>query len=256
MTTTTTHATPAAPAPLELRGPVAQVPSLAEIYQLTDITDRRVVFRGVDWAFYEEFVDSIPERTNIHVAYDGRDLEVMAIGPDHEDLKYSLGQFVSLVAAQFGIPCKGLGQTTWKRPQLYRGLEADQCFYFRAEKVAAMVHLRRSKDIAAYPNPDLAIEVNISRPEVDRPGIYAALEVTEIWRSDGENIIIERLTSNGTYEPVETSGFLPVRAEEIRRWVLEEDTSDDTAWIGRLRDEMKKKSRQLARAARRRGEGK
>jgi Uma2 family endonuclease len=256
VSTATTHTTPAAPAPLEIPGPVAHVPSLDKLRRLTDVPDRRVVFRGVDWAFYEQLMDSIPEGSNIHVDFDGRDLEVMAIGPDHEDLKYSLGQFVSLVAAEFEIPCKGLAETTWKRPQLSRGLEADQCYYFRPEKVAAMVHLRRSKDIAAYPNPDLAIEVDISRPEVDRPGIYAALEVAEIWRSDGENIIIERLTSNGTYEAVEASGFLPVRAEEIRRWVIEEDTSDDTAWIRRLREEMKKKARRLTRAARRRGEGK
>ncbi|MGP0070209.1 MAG: Uma2 family endonuclease [Isosphaeraceae bacterium] len=254
MSTATTHTTPAYPAPLEIPGPVAHVPPLDRLYQLTEVPDRRVVYRGVDWSFYEELADSIPEGSNIQVDYDGRDLEIMACGPDHEDLKYSLGQFVSLVAAEFAIPCKGLAETTWKRPQLSRGLEADQCYYFRPEKVAAMAHLRRSRNIADYPNPDLAIEVDISRPEVDRPGIYAALGVAEIWRFDGERIIIERLTPKGTYEPVEASGFLPVRAEEVYRWVVEEDTSDDTAWARRLRAEMKKKATRLNRAARRRGE--
>jgi hypothetical protein len=32
----------------------------------------------------------------------------------------------------------------------------------------------RSKDESGNPTPDRAIEVDISRPEVDRPGIYAA----------------------------------------------------------------------------------
>ena len=41
-------------------------------------------------------------------------------------------------------------------------------------------------DIADYPNPDLAIEIDISPPEVDREGIYKSLKVAEIWRFDGE----------------------------------------------------------------------
>ena len=90
--------------------------------------------------------------------------------------------------------------------------------------------------IADYPNPDLAIEVDISSPEIDRPGIYAALKVAEVWRFDGdlEQVIIERL-DDGTYRPVETSQFLPIRAEEIRRWVVEEDSSDESSWARRLR---------------------
>jgi hypothetical protein len=90
-------------------------------------------------------------------------------------------------------------------------------------------------DSIPYPNPDLGIEVDISPPEIDRPGIYAALRVPEVWRSLGPEVIIERLTDDGTYQPVEQSIFLPVRAEEIRRWVFEEDSSDESAWARRLR---------------------
>ena len=61
MSTATTPTTMAAPVPLEMPGPVARVPSLGEIYRLTEVPDQRVVFRSVDWAFYEELVDSIPE---------------------------------------------------------------------------------------------------------------------------------------------------------------------------------------------------
>ncbi len=239
--------------PLEIPGPIAHVPSLDRLYELTSVPDRRVVFRGVDWAFYEELVDAIPESGNIHVDYDGRDLEVMAIGPDHEDVRYYLGHFVSLVAAAMGIPCRGLAQTTWKRPEIARGLESDQCYYFLPEKLAAVARLRRSPNIADYPNPDLAIEVDLSRPKVDRAGIYAAMSVAEVWRFEDERIIIERLTPQGTYAVVDSSGFLPVRAEEIRHWVVEEDLADESAWIRRLQTDMKKKARRLARAARRRG---
>jgi Uma2 family endonuclease len=241
MSTATTH--PAAPAPLEMPAPVARVPSLDELRRLTEVSERRVVFRGVDWAFYETLVDSIPEGSNIHVDYDGRDLEVMSISRKHELAKRMMGRVAETTAEELDIPYRPAGQTTWKRPAIARGLEADECYYFLAEKLDADAAAldRDSTDIADYPNPDLAIEVDISRPQVDRPGIYAALRVAEVWRLEGDRVIIERLTPTGTYEPVEASGFLPLRADEIRRWVLEEDWRDLPSWVRRLRAEIRQK---------------
>jgi Uma2 family endonuclease len=256
MSTATTPPTTAVPSPLEVPGPVTRVPSLDELYRLTAVPDRRVVYRGVDWAFYEQLVESIPEASHIQVDYDGKDLEVMGKGLKHEDSNHLLGRFIDTLTEELGIAFKGLAETTWKRPKLARGLESDQCYYFLPEKLAqyAAARERDSDDIDDYPNPDLAVEVDISRPQVDRAGIYAALRVAEVWRLEGDQLIIERLTPEGTYTTVESSGFLPVRAEEVRRWIVEEDSSDETAWARRLRAEVKKKARRLARAARRRGE--
>ena len=84
MSTATTHL--AAPPPLEMPVPVARVPTLDELRRLTEVPERRVVFRGVDWAFYETLVDSIPDAGLIHVDYDGRDLEIMAKGRIEGDI--------------------------------------------------------------------------------------------------------------------------------------------------------------------------
>ncbi len=243
MSTATTRRFPKGPPPLEIPGPVTCVPSLDEIRRLTAIPERRVVYRGVDWAFYEGLVDSIPEGSNIHVDYDGRDLELMGKNRPHETFRRMLGRFIETVAEVLGIPYRDAGETAWKRPEIARGLEADDCYYFLPEKIAQddAASERGSKDIADYPNPDLAIEVDISSPQVDRAGIYAALHVSEIWRLEGDRVIIERLTPQGTYEPVDASGFLPVRAEEIRRWIIEEDLRDRSAWSRRLRAWIRRK---------------
>jgi Uma2 family endonuclease len=215
------------------------IPRLDEIYEWTSEPDQRVVIRGVDWEFYERLVDSIPEGVNIHVDYDGKDLEIISPSMIHDESRGLLGRVVVLVAEVCEIPIKSAGQTTWKRPEVARGLESDESYYFRAEKLVAVAKskARRSRKIADYPNPDLAIEVDISPPEIDRPGIYAALKVAELWRFDGdlEQVIIERLGEDGTHSPIETSQFLLIRAEEIRRWVVEEDSSDESAWARRLR---------------------
>jgi Uma2 family endonuclease len=243
MSTATTPKSPTAPAPLEMPGgPVARVPSLDELYRLTEVPDRRVVFRGVDWSFYEGLVDSLPASSSIHVDYDGRDLEVMAKGWTHEKINWRLDQLVGIIAVEWDIPFAGLSETTWKRPALSRGLESDNAYYFLPEKLAQYTAAweRRSDDLAYLPNPDLAIEVDISRPQVDRAGIYAALRVTEIWRFDNGQLIIERLTPEGTYEPVESSDFLPVQPGELLGWALGGPALDHD-WLRWARAEIRRK---------------
>ena len=121
----------------------------------------------------------------------------------------------------------------WMRPEVARGIKADECYYFAPEKLAAAAEAmtRMSSDVAEYPNPDLALEVDLSPSKIDRAGIYAALRVAEVWRFDGERrqIIIERLADDGAYHPVEGTAFLPVRAEEVGLWVLDEDFRDGSA---------------------------
>jgi Uma2 family endonuclease len=227
------------PVPLEVAGVVA-VPSLEEIERLTSVPDRRVVYRRVGWAFYEALVDSIPESSRIHVDFDGKDVEVMVKGWDHEGSKHLLGRFVEVVAEVLEIPCRGLGETTWKRPQIARGLEADECYLVLPEKLVAVASARArgSRDLADIPNPDLAIEVDISVPQTDRAGIYAALGVSEVWRFVGGRLVIDRLRGDGRYEEVESSKFLPVTAAEVTRWVVDEDSSDESAWARRWRMEI------------------
>jgi Uma2 family endonuclease len=199
--------------------------------------DQRIAIRDVSWEIYDLLSDAVGERQHIYLAYDGKDLEIMTKGRAHEGFRAILARFVIFVTSELRIRCRELGETTWKRPEIARGLEADLGYYFTPEKRAVDVEAMASQitDIAAYPNPDMAIEIDLSAPEVDRPGIYAALEVAELWRFDGEDFIIEDLQPDGTYLPVEMSRFLPVRAEEVRRWVIDEDFSDELAWEQRLR---------------------
>jgi hypothetical protein len=48
-------------------------------------------------------------------------------------------------------------------------------------------------------------------------------------------VTIEQLADDGTYVEAEMSRFLPVKDVEIRRWIIEEDATDQTTWCRRLR---------------------
>ena len=215
------------------------LPSLDELSRWTAESDQRFVIQGVEWAYYERLVDLIPEGANIRVDFDGKDVEIMSPGALQVGDKKLFAQLVEAIAQELEIPYKSAGQTTWKRPELGRGLEADECYFFRPDKLAelARARARRSTNIADFPDPDLCIEVDMSPSKIDRPGIYAALTVAEVWRFDVERgeLTIEVLREDGSFHTVESSTFLPIRAEEIWRWVVQEDSSDESAWARRLR---------------------
>ena len=128
------------------------------------------------------------------------------------------------------------GQTTWKTAEADRGLEADQSYYFDPEKlrVARAALARRSMDPADYPKPDMAIEIDISRSQVNRPSIYKALRVAEVWRFNGITLVIEQLQPDGSYTRVEVSRFLPIPPDEIVAWLTADDALLETAWNRRL----------------------
>jgi hypothetical protein len=81
---------------------------------------------------------------------------------------------------------------------------------------------RGDNDGAAFPIPDLAVELDISPPKIDRLGIYSKLQVREVWRFGDETMSVEQLDGNGNYVIVDASRFLFVRPEEVVRWLRRE----------------------------------
>jgi putative toxin-antitoxin system antitoxin component (TIGR02293 family) len=199
--------------------------------------EQRIVIRDVSFEIYASLADAVVEGSHVHLAFDGRDLEIMTPDGAHEHYRDLLRRFVTALTFGLRIRSRGAGSTTWKRPEIQRGIETDLCYYFTPEKLAADADARgrKSNKVADYPNPDMAVEIDLSPSGVDQRGIYSALKVAELWHFDGHTLVIEHLQSDGTYRPVDSSRFLPVRAEGIRRWLVDEDSSDELAWEDRLR---------------------
>jgi Uma2 family endonuclease len=200
--------------------------------------DTRVVIAGVTWEFYDRFSRAVREGDNCRVAFDGNDIEMMTLGPLHERYKTRLDIFVAIVADELAIEFQPQGSTTWKRKRVKRGVEPDSCFYFKAEKLlaCAAAEEKGSNKVEDYPNPDLAIEVDLSPSKIDRPGIYAALQVGELWRIRDNVVSIEQLVSPGAYVAAARSQFLPVRPEDVTRRVFGEYSRDPITWKQRLRE--------------------
>jgi len=193
--------------------------------------DQRTVFRGVDWHTYNQLSEATGEGQHVRLIYDGKDLEIMVTGNVHEHYKELLGTIVRAVTMGRDLDYVTCGQTTWKTE--IRGLEADLSYNLDPEKVrvAREALVRRSTDPADYPRPDLAIEIDMSPSQVDRPAIYVDLGVAEVWRLvRGQELIIEQLQADGSYASVEESRFLHIRAEDIFRWLNEATAEREAAW--------------------------
>ena len=152
-----------------------------EVSPTFDPTEGRIVFPGVDWGGYEKMLQVVGDR-RVHVTYDEGTMEVRMPSQRHEQSAQLFGFFVLQVADEMGIDFEPQGMTTWKRPDMEKGLEADQCYYIRN---AVIVRERVELDLEVDPPPDLAIEVDITSSSLDRMGIYAELRVPEVWRHDG-----------------------------------------------------------------------
>jgi Uma2 family endonuclease len=198
--------------------------------------DTRIIIAGVTWNDYENLASQVGDSRNCRIAFDGKDIEMMTVSPFHERQKSLLDLFIMIVAGELKIRRQPMGSTTWKRNKLKRAIESDICYYFDPTKLAAVSAAAQSDDVDLYPNPDLAVEIDISPPKIDRPGIYAALQVPEFWRVRNKTVFIEQLGPDGKYHEAPRSRFLPVRSEDATRWVFSEDSSDLVIWEEQLRD--------------------
>jgi Uma2 family endonuclease len=205
---------------------------------ITGFGDQCIVIQGIDRDLYNRLDEAIGEGQHIRLAYDGKDLELMTTSDLHEFYTDLFGKFVGAVTFELDIECVSTGEKTWKTEEMDRGLQADLSYYFDPEKIrmSRRALKLKSMDPADYPSsPDLAIEMDASRPKVDRPAVYAALRAAEVWRFDGAEVTIEQLQPDGSHAPAQASRFLPVRAEEILRWLLDEEATLGLPWERRLR---------------------
>jgi Uma2 family endonuclease len=129
----------------------------------------------------------------MRLTYDRGTLEIrMPLAP-HETYKKILGRLIEAATEELNLEIRSLGSLTCSREDLAKGLEPDQCYYIQNE---AMVRGVEQIDLAKFPPPDLAVEIDITSSSLDRFSIYAALKVSEIWRYDGQLLVIYGLVGS------------------------------------------------------------
>jgi Uma2 family endonuclease len=206
--------------------------SMATVEQIEVIGEHRIVLNGISWELYERLRENAENR-HVRMAYDKGRLELMSPSPDHAVIKRLVGRMIEAFTEEMNVPCRSLSDTTWKRPELAKGLEADECYYILNHH---RVCRRLQVDLAVDPPPDLAIEIEVSRSMTSRVGIYAALGVPELWRWNKSALTAYSLGADGKYAEREFSLNLPLlRVKELEPFLDFELAADETAGIREFR---------------------
>lgn len=179
---------------------------------------RAVRISEVSWDQYEALTKVFADRPRLHVTYDQGDLEITVTSQAHEGDSSVLAHLIAVLAGAFQLPLKSGGSVTMKRKRMKKALEPDKCYWLAN---AAQIVGVKQLDLDVHPPPDLAIEVDVSRSSMNRFGIYAALGVPEVWRLDGDELHVYRL-SDKAYAEVPTSATFPgIAPADVMAFVIQ-----------------------------------
>ncbi len=198
---------------------------------------QRLVLHDVDWGTYKALADGLRENY-LHLTYDRGILEIMTLSLAHERFKSLIGLIICVLAEELNRLVGSFGSFTHQRQDLARGLEPDLCFYLAH---FAKVRGKRQIDLNRDPPPDLAVEIEISRTILDRLAILAALKIPEVWRFDGQSLIILVL-KKGKYRSTKRSPSFPeIPITELVKFLYLGEAEGDIAMIQAVRTWVRKK---------------
>jgi Uma2 family endonuclease len=187
---------------------------------------------GIDWKTYESMIGNPAVRRD-RIAYDRGLVEMMSPSHEHKIVSEWIARLIGIVAVECDRPMRSAGSTTRRRADLQKGIEPDKCFYFKNEPI---VRGKKTIDLSVDPPPDLAIEIEIADPLLDRIAIYSAIGVPEIWiRRDGA-ISFRRLQDDATYRLIDRSECLPLLTPgEVAAALASIAEVDEIAWAKSIR---------------------
>jgi len=206
---------------------VADLFSTATTRTRPEVGERRFVLYNVGWKGYRGLLEIVGDH-GPRIAYSRGNVELMSPLMPHEGFSRRLGRIVETIGEELEIPIRPARSMTLDREDLDRGIEPDESYYIAS---VGRIGGRMEFDFAVDPPPDLAIEVEITNSILDKLEIYARLGVPELWRFDGEDLTLLLLQAEGSYaESARSAAFPFLPMDEVARFVLDPDMSDESRW--------------------------
>lgn len=164
-----------------------------------------VVLRNISWETYQRLLKERGRDTQPRYNYHLGKLEISIPSAEHERVKQMVAALVASVAAGLGIHVEACERVTFQEENLDSGFEPDACYYIENPGV---IRARKRVDLTEDPVPDLAIEVDLGGPSLQKLPIFATLGVPEVWRYSADGITIHKLAGD-EYHELPASEVLP-----------------------------------------------
>ncbi|KYC38136.1 hypothetical protein WA1_37950 [Scytonema hofmannii PCC 7110] len=186
--------------------------------------ETRTVLENISWQTFKAMLAEMSNQRNTRLAYDNGILEIMSPLMPHENSNRLIEVFIGVLCEELGLEIKRAGSLTLTRDDLERGGEPDSSYYIQNE---SLVRDKENIDLATDPPPDLVLEVEYSRPKVDKLKLYAAMGIPEFWRYNG-TVLRFYVLGSGEYSEVQLSpSFVSVPVKEIPRFIRESRTNGE-----------------------------
>ena len=178
--------------------------------------ETRTLVENVQWATYLAL--SSDRRGSVpRITFDRGLMELMSPKKEHEVIKTLIGRLIAAYAEAKEIDLLSVASTTFRREDLERGFETDEAFYVAH---ADAMRTKEDIDLQVDPAPELVVEIEMTSSAIRKLELFAALGVAEVWRHDGDELKVHRLTDDG-YQVVDASvvlqDFTIAKANEIVR---------------------------------------
>ncbi len=199
--------------------------------------ETRTVLENISWQTFKTMLSEMSNQRNTRLAYDNGILEIMSPLMAHENSNRLIEGLIGVLCEELGLEIKRAGSLTLTRDDLERGSEPDSSYYIQNE---SLVRDKENIDLATDPPPDLVLEVEYSRPKVDKLKLYAAMGIPEFWRYNG-TVLRFYVLSFGEYSEVQLSPtFAPVPVKEIPRFIRESRTNGEMSTTRAFRNWVKR----------------
>ncbi|MBE9159361.1 Uma2 family endonuclease [Nodosilinea sp. LEGE 06152] len=192
----------------------------------------RVILQNISWHTYRSLVSDFEQELALRLTYELGTLEVRMPLDPHETYKKRLGRLIEAATEDLGLEIRSLGSRTCDREDLAKGLEPDQCYYIQHE---AQVRGVGQIDLAQYPPPDLAVDIDITSSSLNRLATYSALRIPELWRFDGENLTIYTLQDASYIVSLTSLALPPLEASNVEQFLKLQPTTGENSLIKQFR---------------------
>jgi Uma2 family endonuclease len=174
------------PTPAEAAAPTSERASGA--------AEKRFVLWDVPWSAYVTLRDAV-DHPGLRMTYLEGALELMSPSGLHEESKHILGRLVVVWAEHDDVDLRGFASTTFRRRKKKRGLEPDECYTIGPMDPEGV--------------PQLAIEVIVASPLLDKLAVYAGLAIPEVWTwRDADRRVVVHVLRGGRYREAPGSALL------------------------------------------------
>ncbi|HEY8943448.1 MAG TPA: Uma2 family endonuclease [Polyangiaceae bacterium] len=181
--------------------------------------EQRILLANVPWATYVVLRDTV-DSPRYRMTYLEGWLEIMSPSRTHEVSKTQIARLLELFCLERDIPLYGYGSTTFRKEESERGLEPDEC-YCRGEDRSI---------------PDIALEVVVTTPSLDKLEVYRGLGVREVWMFRNGAFQVFALREE-RYVAIESSEVFPeVELQRIAEYAL---AADQHAALRSFRDALR-----------------